>query len=461
VLGRGRSGTVYLARHIELDEYRAIKEVPRSAADYRQFCREALILKSIRHPGIPIVYDLEETADHFYMIEEWMDGDSLYSIVSDLGHLSTAAVISYGIQICHLVYFLHSAKPDPILYLDLHPKNLMICGDTVKLVDFDHSVHSDEAESMTKRYGAVGFAAPEQYTDATLDERTDIYAIGAVLYYMLTGAFPDRRPMYPGLQNGRGMMSIIRRCLRRDPSRRYQSAAELCDALEHQKQYRKRYRKSGIEKQEESSLLIAVAGAASGAGTTHMALGLTVWLRRCGLAAVYEEKNNSGAVRQFAEYMKADADAAGVFHICGISMIPEYGPAVKLKQTEYQVRICDCGTIGETFLNQDADGYLLVCGSRPWEWRQSQDAMRIAGVKKELCVVFNHYSGTWKNCLPATEKGTACFLMPCVSDPWAAGIPADLVYEALWRRWTAEERKGFWKRWLGKIRRWKERSGGS
>jgi serine/threonine-protein kinase len=256
------------------------------------------------------------------------------------------------------------------------------------------------------------------------------------------------------------MMPIIRRCLRRDPSRRYQSAAELCDALEHLKQYRKRYRKSELVKQEESSLLIAVAGAAPGTGTTHIALGLTVWLRRCGLAAVYEEKNDSGAVRQFADYMKADADAAGVFHIRGISMLPEYGPAVKLKQEEYSVRIFDCGVIGETFLNQDADRYLLVCGSRPWEWRRSQEAMRIAGAKKELCVVFNHYSGSWKNCLPAPKKEIACFLMPCVSDPWAAGIPADQVYEALWLRWTAEERKGFWRRWLGKIRGWKEKSGG-
>jgi serine/threonine-protein kinase len=306
---------------------------------------------------------------------------------------------------------------------------------------------------MTKRYGAVGFAAPEQYTDAVLDERTDIYAIGAVLYYMLAGAFPDRRPVYPGPQIGLRMLQIIRKCLCREPSGRFQSAAELGDALEHLKKYRKRYRQSGNVEQNESSLLIAVAGAAPGVGATHIALGLTVWLRRRGLAVVYEEKNDSGAVRQFADYMKAEADAFGVFHIRGICMLPEYGPAVKLKPAEYPIRICDCGSIGEMFLNQDADGSILVCGSSPWEWRRSREAMHIAAARKDVCVLFNRYSRFRKNCLPAPEKEIPCFLMPYVSDPWAAGIPADQVYDALWQRWTAEEQKGFWKRWFGKIRK--------
>ena len=59
ILGRGRSGTVYLARHMELEEYRAIKQVAKTCTDYSQFRKEALILKTIRHPGIPIVYDLD------------------------------------------------------------------------------------------------------------------------------------------------------------------------------------------------------------------------------------------------------------------------------------------------------------------------------------------------------------------------------------------------------------------
>jgi len=66
------------------------------------------------------------------------------------------------------------------LYLDLQPKNLLLCDDVIKLVDFDHAVHQNEADRLTKRYGTEGCAAPEQYTMEALDERTDIYAIGVI-----------------------------------------------------------------------------------------------------------------------------------------------------------------------------------------------------------------------------------------------------------------------------------------
>ena len=75
ILGKGRSGTVYLARHLELEELRAIKEVPKSCACYDQFKKEALLLKRLRHPGIPIVYDLEEEEHFSYLIEEFLEGE--------------------------------------------------------------------------------------------------------------------------------------------------------------------------------------------------------------------------------------------------------------------------------------------------------------------------------------------------------------------------------------------------
>ena len=206
---------------MDLEEYRAIKQVPKSCADYGQFRKEALILKSIRHPGIPIVYDLEDTADYSYMILEFLEGDSLYALVSGMGHFSKAMTVQYGIQICHLVNILHSARPNPILYLDLQPKNLLVCHDVVKLIDFDHSVHLDEAEKLTKRYGTVGCAAPEQYTGDVLDERTDIYAIGAVLYYMLTGNYPERPVDSSENLADRSMAGVIRTCLQEEKAKRY------------------------------------------------------------------------------------------------------------------------------------------------------------------------------------------------------------------------------------------------
>ena len=73
---------------MELEEYRAIKQVAKTCTDYSQFRKEALILKTIRHPGIPIVYDLEEDEDYSYLIEEYLEGNSLYALISETGHFS-------------------------------------------------------------------------------------------------------------------------------------------------------------------------------------------------------------------------------------------------------------------------------------------------------------------------------------------------------------------------------------
>ena len=182
VLGCGRSGTVFLARHMELDEYRAIKRVPKTFVNYELFRKEALILKGIRDQAIPIVYDLAEDEQYSYLIEEYLEGDSLYALIRESGHCSSAMTIRYGIQICHLVHIMHSTMPTPVLYLDLQPKNLLLYKNTIKLIDFDHAVYADEAERLAERYGTAGCAAPEQYTGDVLDGRTDIYAIGAVLH---------------------------------------------------------------------------------------------------------------------------------------------------------------------------------------------------------------------------------------------------------------------------------------
>ena len=79
---------MYLAYHVELEEYRAVKVVPKSIADYDTFRKEALFLKTLRHPGIPIVYDVEEDTGYSYLIEEYLEGESLYALVKRLGSLS-------------------------------------------------------------------------------------------------------------------------------------------------------------------------------------------------------------------------------------------------------------------------------------------------------------------------------------------------------------------------------------
>ena len=101
---------MYLAYHVELEEYRAVKVVPKSIADYDTFRKEALFLKTLRHPGIPIVYDVEEDTGYSYLIEEYLEGESLYALVKRLGSLSVKTAVNLGIQICRIIQFMNSAE---------------------------------------------------------------------------------------------------------------------------------------------------------------------------------------------------------------------------------------------------------------------------------------------------------------------------------------------------------------
>ena len=446
VLGCGRSGTVFLARHMELNEYRAIKRVPKTFIDYELFRKEALILKGIRHEGIPIVYDLEEDDLCSYLIEEYLEGDSLYALVSESGHYSSAMTVRYGIQICHLVHIMHSTMPTPVLYLDLQPKNLLLCENTIKLIDFDHAVYADEAMHLAKRYGTVGCAAPEQYSGDVLDGRTDIYAIGAVLHYMLTGHFPGEAFRFGQMElsgaKQRRLMRIIRKCLQKEKNKRFQTAKELEEELRKLWDQSERGMLWHDAKGMEESLVISVAGSRHGVGTTHIAIGLTSYLQQCGMPAVYEEHNETGAVRQLADCYGAMTDQSGICRIRQISMMPQYGACVKLKSVGQQIRILDCGADLEQFLQKNADAYLLVCGAKPWEWETTREASEICSKVQGIVTVYNQFCNRLPFRLERTQEDIKGIRIPYFADPFFVERQTERVYQKMWSQWFGRQKGG-------------------
>ena len=100
-MGAGRTGTVLKAVHLGLNEYRAIKCVPKTHKDYEEFRREALVLKELKYPGIPLVYDLEEDSHYFYLIEEYLEGNSLYDLIQDQGPFQEAEAVPMGGRSVH------------------------------------------------------------------------------------------------------------------------------------------------------------------------------------------------------------------------------------------------------------------------------------------------------------------------------------------------------------------------
>ena len=222
-LGTGRNGTVLLAVHLGLREYRAIKRV-RKEQRPGVFLREAEILKSLRDPGIPVIYDLEEDQNYFYIIEEYLEGHSLSALMKERGSLTRAEIAAYGSELCRILVYLHSLKPNPILHLDLQPKNLMICGGALKLIDFDQAVFSAGNEGRALRFGTPGFAAPELYRNEAPDERADIYAIGALLFYMGTGRSPEGENCVENAGFDGRLEAVIEQCLSPQKEKRFQTS---------------------------------------------------------------------------------------------------------------------------------------------------------------------------------------------------------------------------------------------
>ncbi|MHB2018648.1 MAG: serine/threonine-protein kinase [Candidatus Xenobia bacterium] len=199
-LGQGGMGGVYLATHLSLNTPVAIKELhPTSAPGAREmavrrFRSEAQILSQLQHPGLPRVYDFFEVDGQHYLVMDFILGETLEARLSRDGRISEARVLGWAQQLCEVLHFLHTQDP-PVVFRDLKPSNIMITEEgRLKLIDFGIAKLFDAAtgegtDAIARGMGTPGFAAPEQYTSGT-DARTDVYALGATLYTLLTGQTP-------------------------------------------------------------------------------------------------------------------------------------------------------------------------------------------------------------------------------------------------------------------------------
>lgn len=450
MIGRGRSGTVWLATHVKLAEQRAVKCVSKEFIGYEQFCKEALLLKELRHPGIPIVYDLEEDANYCYLFEEYLEGDSLYDLVRSQRHLNQDTVLRYGVQICELVQYLHSAGETPILYLDLQPKNLILCHETVKLIDFDHAAGIQAANAETKRYGTPGCCAPEQMEcESDLDVRTDIYAIGCILYFMRTGSYTDGAVGGMECICERKLLKIIKTCMSPQKEARYQSAGEVKDELEEliwQTKGSEVIQTPGIgvfKKNKISSLTIALAGSKSGVGTTHLSISLSEYLRHKGYPNLYEEHNRSDAVRQLAHYEGVKADSYGIFGIGKLMLKPAYGEAVRLKEHPYRITVRDYGTNWEMMACQtDINMNLLVHGGKWWDQATGETAVKKLKDCRNLFVLYNHTLPDLKWKAPEGVTGKSCYKIPYFSDPFLPGLQVTAWWDEVIGRCLSTKRRG-------------------
>lgn len=254
-IGGGGMGAVYLAKDRNLgDAPRAVKEMVETHIDETQhekaigdFKRESLLLTSLEHPSIPTIYDYfyDISLNRFYLVMKYISGGDLASRLrsSTGGKLDEKTVCDWGMQVADVLDYLHT-RPKPIIYRDLKPANLMIDGNTgrVMLIDFGIARWVAKQEKGVTAVGTMGYAPPELFS-GRVEPRSDVYSLGATMFHLLTGSDPQDNPLliFDFSKNPRPrqiapsvsseMERILMRAVEYKPEDRFRSAGELRDVL--------------------------------------------------------------------------------------------------------------------------------------------------------------------------------------------------------------------------------------
>ena len=243
-LGRGGMSAVYLVKDLNLDSYWAVKQVANnSSMEFEAFKKEVELLASFSHPDIPRIVDRIEEGNDYFVVMDFVDGMSLAKVVETKGAQPEYLVVEWGKMLCDVLEYLHTVRTNPIVYRDMKPENVMLTQlGRIKLIDFGIAKECRRDQKLIgESLGTKGYAAPEQYTGASnkLDERTDIYSLGATLFHLATGVTPNMPPNGVPLVRqeapylSEGLEYVIAKCTADVPANRYQSVAALRDDLEN------------------------------------------------------------------------------------------------------------------------------------------------------------------------------------------------------------------------------------
>ncbi|MBL9176471.1 MAG: protein kinase [Verrucomicrobiaceae bacterium] len=239
LLGRGGMGAVYKAQQVSLDRPVAIKVLPSDLIDnadanfLERFKNEARTMARLNHPSIVNVYDFGETqAGLLYFVMEFIDGTDVLQMIASQGRLPEEYALSITAHVCDALAYAHK---NGVIHRDIKPANILINMEgAVKVADFGLAKANDPGQSgITKTNMAMGtpdFVAPEAFVPGVpLDGRADLYAIGVMLYQMLTGEIPRGIWTMPGMKVGTDPRfdAIIGKAMQTDREVRYQTAADL------------------------------------------------------------------------------------------------------------------------------------------------------------------------------------------------------------------------------------------
>src|SRR5438132_1481369 len=237
-IGSGGFGTVYLAEDTWIDKKVALKVPHKQGVDFGELLREPRLLASLNHPNIVTILTAEKQEHIFFIVMEFVPGETLEAIIAREGALDVARALDYTCQISNAVDHAHKQG---VLHRDLRPSNVLVAeSGMLKVADFGTSRFLEIAAHGTTVIGSPPYMAPEQF-DGKAVFASDLYSLGVTLFQMLTGVLPYAQPSpadldrlkrgelltAPRPKNPKTINGIVLKAMAPDIRARYQRASEL------------------------------------------------------------------------------------------------------------------------------------------------------------------------------------------------------------------------------------------
>jgi eukaryotic-like serine/threonine-protein kinase len=244
-IGSGGFGTVYLAEDTWIDKKVALKVPHKQNLDFGELLREPRLLATLNHPNIVTILTAEKQENVFFIVMEFVPGETLESIITRRRALDLATVLDYTCQICNAVDHAHRHG---VLHRDLRPSNVIVTDNGLcKVADFGTSRFLEIAAHGTTVIGSPPYMAPEQFEGKAVFA-SDVYSLGVTMYQMLTGVLPYDAPSAPDLERLRrgelltsprlknpkvpkAMSDVVMKAMAPEITARHQRASDLLDEV--------------------------------------------------------------------------------------------------------------------------------------------------------------------------------------------------------------------------------------
>ena len=364
--------TIYLAEHTTIHTKRIIKRM-KKANNFQ--LPEVEILRKLSHPNIPKIIDMEEDSEAVYLIREYAEGKDLEQWLEEKGKFQETELVQIARQLASALRYLHEGLEMPIIYRDLKPENIILNEEGyLFLIDFGIARYaSPERTKDTYFLGTRAYAAPEQFGVFRSDEKSDVYAFGMTLYYLLgrhkiTEAPYKRREMESWLtEYSEDFIHLVYACSHPQREKRPESFSEILNRLSEADE--------SMKKPSIPEKAWIYMGIRRGAGTSFVTYSHALCEAAGGKRVAVLDWSESGQMEKLSYIMDATEMKKYSFAVDGIEIFPQSKKQEsRIDWKEYDRVLIDYGVLNSEKrkqMEEYRENIRLVCSGAPWDVTES------------------------------------------------------------------------------------------